>query len=504
MMMTSTTADHVKMEPPFYHEELNLQEFAHIAGYSSAGSSLAVTQRTGGGGQEPGVRYPEHKLIGANIIIQGSSMKKKNMAASGAAAAIVASVPPVPVIQAGYSEVITRGSDALKLIQASGNTAGGGGLNDPTGGSREAAVGNNHSPVSTAGEGGAAVVAGVVPGVVGGSSSSSSSSSDVSLLPVGASSAINLLKLTPPELEHLLIQAAANPVLASSSSPSPTSAAPQQGISLPGAPQQGISLPGAPQQGISLPGAPHPFLYRSQQIITQEQEGFADGFVKALADLHKQNQLLGTPISPSALAAGSPTYPARSLHPAGEVPVYTNLSSFNPAAAAQLSPPLTQPPTPASYSSAAGTTSAASAVQLQFAGLSRLHPGRGPLDEPQTVPDVSSAAPTGAEPGSVSPATLSPIDLETQERIKAERKRLRNRIAASKCRKRKLERIARLEEKVKVLKSQNSDLASTASLLREQVSQLKQKVMSHVTSGCQISVTKTSPGPKAAGDPVSC
>ncbi|XP_005873968.2 PREDICTED: LOW QUALITY PROTEIN: transcription factor jun-D, partial [Myotis brandtii] len=79
---------------------------------------------------------------------------------------------------------------------------------------------------------------------------------------------------------------------------------------------------------------------------------------------------------------------------------------------------------------------------------------------------------------------LSPIDMDTQERIKAERKRLRNRIAASKCRKRKLERISRLEEKVKTLKSQNTELASTASLLREQVAQLKQKVLSHVNSGC--------------------
>ncbi|EHB04143.1 hypothetical protein GW7_16472 [Heterocephalus glaber] len=72
--------------------------------------------------------------------------------------------------------------------------------------------------------------------------------------------------------------------------------------------------------------------------------------------------------------------------------------------------------------------------------------------------------------------------MDTQERIKAERIR----IAASKCRKRKLERISRLEEKVKTLKSQNTELASTASLLREQVAQLKQKVLSHVNSGCQL------------------
>ena len=42
------------------------------------------------------------------------------------------------------------------------------------------------------------------------------------------------------------------------------------------------------------------------------------------------------------------------------------------------------------------------------------------------------------------------------------------------------------KEKVKTLKSQNTELASTASLLREQVAQLKQKVLSHVNSGCQL------------------
>ncbi|NWH75704.1 JUN factor, partial [Piaya cayana] len=145
------------------------------------------------------------------------------------------------------------------------------------------------------------------------------------------------------------------------------------------------------------------FLY--PKAAASEEQEFAEGFVKALEDLHKQNQL--------GAAAGG-----------------------------------------------AGGGG-----------------GGGGKDEPQIVPEVPSF---GESP------PLSPIDMDTQERIKAERKRLRNRIAASKCRKRKLERISRLEEKVKSLKSQNTELASTASLLREQVAQLKQKVLSHVNSGCQL------------------
>ncbi|XP_075681643.1 transcription factor Jun-like [Rhinoderma darwinii] len=455
MMMTT---DHVKMEPPFYHEDtLNLQDFAQLSGYS--GGITGSHQASEG---DTRVRFtPEHKMMSANIIIQGINLKKKSLTPA-----------PVAVMPVGFSEVITHGSDALKLMQGVGS-----GLGESTGGGRDVVVGNDLNPVAA--EVGAIVV--VAGNRTASSNNNGSIPSDVSHLPSVSTAALNLLKLTPPELEHLLIQAA-NPGISATSSSNPSTA-----------------TIAAPQQGTSVPATavPHPFLYRNQQVITQEQEGFADGFVKALADLHKQNQLLGAPISPSTLATCSPSYLTRSVHPAGEVPVYTNLSSFNPAATATpLSPTPPQPPVP--YTG--NTVSTTPAVQLHFPGLNRLHTVRGPLDEPQTVPDVSkSGAPASSAGDTSTPPSLSPIDLETQERIKAERKRLRNRIAASKCRKRKLERIARLEEKVKVLKSQNSDLASTASLLREQVSQLKHKVMSHVTSGCQIAVAKTSPGSKTAG-----
>ena len=59
--------------------------------------------------------------------------------------------------------------------------------------------------------------------------------------------------------------------------------------------------------------------------------------------------------------------------------------------------------------------------------------------------------------------------MENQEVIQLERKRARNRVAARKCRTRKLEKIARIEERVDDLKGQNSDLSSQASALRDQV-----------------------------------
>ncbi|KXJ08720.1 Transcription factor AP-1 [Exaiptasia diaphana] len=84
------------------------------------------------------------------------------------------------------------------------------------------------------------------------------------------------------------------------------------------------------------------------------------------------------------------------------------------------------------------------------------------------------------------PGVLQPIDLEIQEVVKRERKKQRNRVASSKCRKRKLEREARLENRVKDLKERNIELNAVANALKQQVCDLKQRVMDHVGEGCQI------------------
>lgn len=81
---------------------------------------------------------------------------------------------------------------------------------------------------------------------------------------------------------------------------------------------------------------------------------------------------------------------------------------------------------------------------------------------------------------------MNPIDLDAQEHIKHQRKKLRNRLAAQRCRKRKIEREDTLKIKVKELKNKNTELTSLASTLRMQVCDLKQKVMHHVNEGCQV------------------
>uniref|UniRef100_A0A8B9K8K7 Transcription factor Jun n=1 Tax=Astyanax mexicanus TaxID=7994 RepID=A0A8B9K8K7_ASTMX len=226
---------------------------------------------------------------------------------------------------------------------------------------------------------------------------------------------VGLLKLASPELERLIIQSS---------------------------------------NGL-ITTTPTPTQFLCPKNVTDEQEGFAEGFVRALAELHHQH-MPGTSAPPqtsttvnSSMAAAPAAAAYSSAPPRADPPVYADLSTFNPA------------------------ISSSAPLPVQHPRLQALK------EEPQTVPEM---------PGETPP--LSPIDMESQERIKAERKRMRNRIAASKCRKRKLERISRLEDKVKTLKSQNSELASTANMLREQVAQLKQKVMNHVNSGCQLMLTQ--------------
>ncbi|XP_073403409.1 transcription factor JunD-like [Dendrobates tinctorius] len=191
------------------------------------------------------------------------------------------------------------------------------------------------------------------------------------------------------------------------------------------------------------------------------EQGFSDGFVLPLGEPHKQTQLNNS-MKMSSVSTGDPVHPPEPSHTS----VYVNFNNYGNEAVSTTTSYNTDH---VFYPNLPTTMEELSAYPTQ-----RLHAVK---DELQIVPEMTSF---GDSP------PLSPINMDNQERIKAERKKLRNRIAATKCRKRKLERISRLEDKVKNLKMQNTDLASTASILKEQVADLKQKVMSHVNSGCQL------------------
>ncbi|XP_061694426.1 transcription factor Jun-like [Syngnathoides biaculeatus] len=209
---------------------------------------------------------------------------------------------------------------------------------------------------------------------------------------------------------------------------------------------------------------PTPTQFVCPKNISDEQEGFAEGFAKALAELHYHQMSAGPPETTGSASASAPDsgHNPYSCTVRPEPPEYTDLAGFRRGAASADD---RQPP--------AGYPAPPPAARVERSRLRSLK------EEPQTVPEM---------PGETPP--LSPIDMENQERIKAERKRMRNRVAASKCRKRKLERISRLEDRVKSLKSQHTELVSSANVLRDELALLKQKVMDHVNSGCQLILTQ--------------
>jgi transcription factor AP-1 len=172
------------------------------------------------------------------------------------------------------------------------------------------------------------------------------------------------------------------------------------------------------------------------KFVTEEQEAYAQGFVAALAELHSKpgmGEIVTTQGTTAELAKN----------------IFTTTTSL-PGGLVQTGLP----------SKAILNPTSQSMVTVK--------------EEPQTVPCGLNSPPP------------SPINMADQEVFKLERKRARNRIAARKCRTRKLERIARLEDKVSELKGQNNDLSSQASKLRDEVCKLKQTIIEHVNSGCQI------------------
>ena len=180
------------------------------------------------------------------------------------------------------------------------------------------------------------------------------------------------------------------------------------------------------------------------KTVTEEQEAYARGFVDALSELHKNYgpPAVSSTVAPSVLSSGA------------------------------------QKP------SAATTVVNLSTVTSVPAGL--VVPAVQPSLLPVSVKAESTPATSAALPP---PADIRPIDMDEQELAKLDRKRARNRQAATRCRNRKLERISRLEERVAELKGQNSQLQQSAAGLRDEVSRLKHAIIEHTRRGCQVMLT---------------
>lgn len=215
------------------------------------------------------------------------------------------------------------------------------------------------------------------------------------------------------------------------------------------------------QQNGLVTTTPTPTQLLFPKSVTEEQEAYARGFVNALAELHQKET---TEDGPMEVSTDFPAHCTASASLPAENSMVMSRASFSTTTAL-----------PGSVVNQQATMPVSRTQSPLVHIANNPSPGPGSLkEEPQTVPCLSDSP------------CLSPIDMESQERIKLDRKRARNRVAARKCRMRKLERISRLEDRVDDLKKQNTDLSQTATTLREQVCKLKQQIMEHVNSGCQV------------------
>jgi len=82
-------------------------------------------------------------------------------------------------------------------------------------------------------------------------------------------------------------------------------------------------------------------------------------------------------------------------------------------------------------------------------------------------------------------------DMKTQEQLKTERKKARNRVAAKKCRQKRLVQEASQHEKVIELKAQYNKLQSERATLKDSIAELKKQLTDHLRKGCQIDLPNT-------------
>lgn len=232
-------------------------------------------------------------------------------------------------------------------------------------------------------------------------------------------------------------------------------------------------------------------LFKGTQAVTEQQELYARGFMEALQKLHDQQDPNAQTAVVNALSSNAAAQNALNL-------------SFASAAAAAASginstTSTVASSTPSMLATGTSTISTQALPLMSFSGATQVFPD---FQRP-AIPTSSYGQPLSVQippqqprldnvklenESQVVPGTppLPPIDLALQETVKNERKKQRNRVAASKCRKRKLEKEADLEVKVSELKNINTKLHSEVNELRKQVCQLKLQVMDHVQGGCEI------------------
>merc|ERR1711944_243823 len=192
--------------------------------------------------------------------------------------------------------------------------------------------------------------------------------------------------------------------------------------------------------------------YIFPKTVTEEQESYVKGFEVALKNLQQPSYQVPEPTITGS-HVGLPSVIKNEPQTRTSIETIEKATAAHRATASKILIPISSIPevSPRPESSASGSMDSAELrikEEMDDADLDQED-----FDDDDSYSDEEKPAPKkGRGSGS---KKITPINMESQEKIKLERKRMRNRLAASKCRKRKLERISQLELKVKDLKGEN-------------------------------------------------
>lgn len=236
---------------------------------------------------------------------------------------------------------------------------------------------------------------------------------------------------------------------------------------------------------------PTPSGYLFPKTVTEEQELYAKGFVDALEAIRKEKSDGGaTGINQTAI---STIEKATAAHRQTRNSGSTNSNATINLGSTDSSKATEKPQLPVTVELPISSIPSAPVISRPSSGASGSidssegNNNYGNFPEGVRVKEEAEDSSVSTDEGSnLNTSNMSPIDMASQEKIKLERKRMRNRVAASKCRKRKLEKISLLDDKVSQLKGENSELAAVVKKLKAAVCELKQEVMEHMNHGCQI------------------
>merc|ERR1711863_49068 len=245
---------------------------------------------------------------------------------------------------------------------------------------------------------------------------------------------VQMLKLTSPELEKFLIQ---NPTLAT----------------------------------------PTPSGYIFPKSVTEEQAMYAKGFEEALEHLRQSEPPGSNDLAAANTLAtlSTASVAGRSLEVHRSLPEpHRNLDVHKSLLEAPQNPGI-----PLSVQASSHSRPASAASGSYDSETYQVPDGVKVKDEPDDHLSLSGSdyGSEGMKSPPMNTSGMSPIDMETQEKIKLDRKR-------------KLERISQLDDRVAGLKNENADLAAVVKKMKAGVALLKQEVIEHVNSGCDIRVAE--------------